>query len=327
MWPDLLDVLREPGTEAPLELRDAEIHGERIVSGRLLSVVSGKQYTIAAGIPRFVPDEGYTGSFGLQWNTFSTTQSDDTTGTGYSAERFDEEVGWSADQLSSGWSLEGGCGAGRFVEVVAARGGRVIAVDFSRAVDVVAARFWHDRNVHPVQADLLMPPFASRSIHRVYSIGVLQHTLEPYVGLLSLLRLCRPGGSFAFTAYGRRWYTPFYSKYLVRPVTRRLPPSLLLRMVRAVMPALFPLSEAMFKRPVLGRVARFAIPVANYPNKVALNREQRYEEAILDTFDMLAPRYDRPLRPDLVRDLLSRLPLAELNVMSDIPVVVRGRVA
>lgn len=324
MWPELLEVLREPLTEAPLELKDGVTDGERVLRGQLVSSTTGRAYPIVDGVPRFVPTEGYTGSFGLQWNVFSSTQLDSATRADYSQRRFDGEVGWTAAELAHGWSLEGGCGAGRFVEVVAGRGGRIVALDHSRAIEVTARRFHDDRNVHPVQADVLLPPIASHSLERVYSIGVLQHSEEPYVAMVSLLRLCRSGGRFAFVAYARRWYTPLYSKYLIRPLTKRLPAKVLLAAIRAAMPVLFSLSEALFERPGIGRAARFVLPVASYPDKHTFSREQRYEEAVLDTFDMLAPTYDQPLRPRLVRSLLEKAPIAEFTMVREVPIVVRG---
>jgi SAM-dependent methyltransferase len=326
MWPDLLDVLREPLTEARLELKDGVTDTDRIVSGHLVSCTTGHAYPIVDGIPRFVSSEGYTGSFGIQWSIFSATQLDSETGAKYSQQRFDAEVGWLAADLAHGWTLEGGCGAGRFVEVVAARGGRIVALDYSRAIEATARRFHHDRMVHPIQADVLLPPIAAHSVDRVYSIGVLQHTEEPYLAMMSLLRLCRSGGRFAFVAYGRRWYTPLYSKYLIRHVTKRLPATALLAGIKATMPVLFPLSEALFKRRGVGRLARFVLPVASYPDKHAHDRGQRYEEAVLDTFDMLTPIHDRPLRPRVVRSLLEKAPITELTMVSEVPIVVRGRV-
>lgn len=39
----------------------------------------------------------------------------------------------------------------------------------------------------------------------------------------------------------------------------------------------------------------FLIPVANYVNEKQLTERDRYEWAILDTFDMLSPYYDQPM--------------------------------
>jgi hypothetical protein len=45
----------------------------------------------------------------------------------------------------------------------------------------------------------------------------------------------------------------------------------------------------------MGRPLRFVIPVANYVENRQMNLRQRYRWALMDTFDMLAPAYDKPL--------------------------------
>ena len=48
---------------------------------------SNKQYKIKEGIPRFVANENFTTSFGLQWNQFQKTQLDSYTNTTMSEDR------------------------------------------------------------------------------------------------------------------------------------------------------------------------------------------------------------------------------------------------
>jgi hypothetical protein len=68
----------------------------------------------------------------------------------------------------------------------------------------------------------------------------------------------------------------------------------LLRSIQLAMPVLFPITNVLYRLPVIGHAFRFAIPIANYVEKPSLSREQRYQWAVLDTFDMLSPRYDHP---------------------------------
>jgi hypothetical protein len=75
-------------------------------------------------------------------------------------------------------------------------------------------------------------------------------------------------------------------------------------LVVMMMPIVFPLTEVLFRIPLLGRLFRFAIPVANYVD-APLSLRQRYRWALLDTYDMLAPRYDQPQREAEVRRWLS----------------------
>jgi hypothetical protein len=56
--------------------------------------------------------------------------------------------------------------------------------------------------------------------------------------------------------------------------------------------------------PVIGRAFAFVVPVANYVKLSQLRMGQRYRLALLDTFDRLAPDYDRPLTEREVRESL-----------------------
>ena len=66
-----------------------------------------------------------------------------------------------------------------------------------------------------------------------------------------------------------------------------------------------PVTNVLFPIPIFGKVAQFAIPVANYVHKSDFTREQRYREAILDTFDCFT-RLDHPMTATEVREVLDR---------------------
>lgn len=190
------------------------------------------------------------------------------------------------------------CCCGRFAEIAAAKGANIIALDYSSAVDA-ARRNMKDRlpNTQYIQGDILDLPFAPNTLPFIYSIGVLQHTPDPKQCILELIKRVGLGGRFCLTIYPRKWTTLFFSKYLIRPVTKRMPKQLLLKLIELSMPVLFPLTEVLFRLPFgLGKIFQFMIPVANYVDKDQFTRQQRYDEAILDTFDMLSPTYDRPMR-------------------------------
>lgn len=316
----LLDVLVDPQTGEPLELVD-DPGGETIAEGTLRSP-SGAQYPIVGGVPRFVPTEEYAGSFGLQWNRFARVQFDSHSGADYSRRRFLDETGWTDADIAGRWVLDAGCGSGRFAEIAASLGANVLAVDLSSAVDATAANLGHLPNVHVVQADISKLPVDPDRIEFLYSIGVLQHTSDPLSHARSLVSWLRPGARFCFTIYARRWYTKLYAKYLVRPVTRRMDAGRLLRLIERAMPVLFPVTSFLFALPGVGKVARFLVPVANYVEKSDVSRELRYEEAVLDTFDMLAPRFDQPVTADEVTTALADR--ADLRFVERVPVVVRG---
>jgi len=302
----LLEILACPTCHATLACepppRDRD---DDVVDGTLRCAGCAASYPIVRGIPRFVPSQDYAASFGYQWTTFAREQIDAANGSRQSEARLRGETGWSPESLAGRWVLDAGCGAGRFVEVASRFGWEVVGVDISDAVDAAAANVAGRPNVHLVQASLFALPLRDASMDACYCIGVVQHTPDPERAVRALPRVLEPGAPIALTVYERRRFTTLNAKYLVRPLTRRIGDRALLALVRAAMPVLFPLTELAFRIPGLGRLFRFAIPVANYVEKRDLSLAERYRWAVLDTFDMLSPRFDAPQREEDVRRALA----------------------
>jgi SAM-dependent methyltransferase len=324
MRDELLEVLAEPGTGARLRLEHAVREGDEISEGDLVSEQTGRRFKIVRGIPRFVEGANYTDSFGLQWNRYRGVQLDSLNGRSYSRDRFDAETGWDERRLRDRWVLDGGCGAGRFAEVAATRGPRLVALDFSSAIEATAETVRRFDNVHPVQGNLLEPPFRPGTFDFVYSIGVVQHTPDPRKVVHNLVEMTRQGGEFCLTIYARRPWTKLNAKYLIRPITSRLPQERLLAAIEAAMPVVFPVTDGLFRLPMLGPLARFLIPVANYVEKADFTRQQRYDEAVLDTFDMLAPKFDQPMTAAEVEAELHALDARAWTFNTRVPINVVG---
>ncbi|MSP56759.1 MAG: methyltransferase domain-containing protein [Myxococcales bacterium] len=316
----LLEILVEPVTGSPLTLRAAEGAGGDISGGELLSESSGRTYPIVRGIPRFVPVENYAASFGKQWNKFRKEQLDSAVGATASQVRFDAEAGWTSADLSGKWLLDAGCGAGRFSEVVAARGPNLVSMDLSSAVDATRETLCRFNNVDVVQASIFEPPFRPGTFDFAYCIGVLQHTPDPPRATGSVVQLVRPGGRFALTIYARQPWTKLNAKYLARRLTRHISSDTLLSAIELAMPVLFPATDMLFRLPMLGKVAQFTIPVANYVGRKDITRAQRYQETVLDTFDMLAPTFDLPMTDREVDGVLSALGAQSWDFRTRVPI-------
>lgn len=330
MREDLLEVLAEPGTGSALDLvvtRRGGDGGAEILDGTLTSRQTGKTFAITNGIPRFVPAENYADSFGMQWNRFRKVQLDSVNGTAMSRDRFTSETGWAVSDLKDKWTLDMGCGAGRFAEVAASGDSRFVGLDISSAVeatrDTLRERF---PRAEVVQGDILNPPFRHGSFDYVYCLGVLQHTPDNAGGVRSVVRMTKKGGRFAMTIYGRRPWTKLNTKYLIRPLTKRLPAQALLAGIEKVMPVAFPLTDKLFRLPIVGRVAQFTIPIYNYTSIGALNDDDklRYDFAVLDTFDGLAPAHDHPMTAGEVERAIRDVGAASFDFQTRIPVVVSG---
>lgn len=299
--------------------------GGEVERGSLSCAGCGASYPIVAGIPRFVPHENYASSFGYQWNRFRLEQIDSANGTNLSAQRLSSETGWTKDWMRGKWVLDAGCGAGRFLDVASQSEAQVVGMDISSAIEAAKENLKGRANVHFVQASIYEPPFRAGAFDGVYCIGVIQHTPDPPGALRALPKLLKAAGRIAVTIYERKPWTPLYGKYLIRPVTRRMKDTTLLRVIKGVMPVLFPVTEVAFRIPLAGRLFMFAIPVANYVNERDLSLRERYRWAVLDTFDMLSPRYDQPQTEHEVEQALASAGVVDLKRLPNPGVNITGR--
>lgn len=200
MKKELLDILRCPYSQQRLMLENAQcLDDEYIKEGLLVTEDRKYQYPIRNGIPRFVPESNYADSFGMQWNLFDKTQLDSHSGHPISAERFWKATNWNAEEMRDRWVLDVGCGAGRFAEIALSTGAKVVALDYSSAVDACYANLRHHQNLHVVQGDIYNLPFAPESFHFVYSLGVLQHTPDVAKAFAALPHMLAGGGDFVWT--------------------------------------------------------------------------------------------------------------------------------
>ncbi|MDQ3665039.1 MAG: methyltransferase domain-containing protein [Acidobacteriota bacterium] len=310
----LLDVLACPQCGGALTCTATETdNAGEVLTGRLDCASGAHQFPIEDTIPRFVPRNNYAASFGYQWNQFKLEQLDSANGTKLSATRFYAETGWTKDWLKGKWVLDAGCGAGRFLDVAADSEAEVVGLDISSAIDAARVNLAGRKNVHLVEASIYEPPFRPGVFDGCYCIGVVQHTPNPQLAMGTLPRVLRPGGRIAITAYERKPWTMFYAKYWLRPLTKRLDKQKLLAGIKGAMVVMFPLTNVLFRLPFAGRLFMFAIPVANYVHEHALTPQQRYDWAILDTFDMLSPQYDFPRTQQEIEEALSAAGVVELK--------------
>lgn len=291
---DLLKVLVCPKCFGELDCTADVKIDNCIAEGNLICVSCRINYPIEAGIPRFVDKNNYSSSFGYQWNEFKATQLDSLSGTTQSADRFYSETEWTAEWLKGKWILDAGCGAGRFLDVVSNNECEVVGIDISSAIEASQKNLMGRKNVHLVQASIYELPFRSGTFDGCYCIGVVQHTPNPSETLESISRIIKKSGKLAVTIYERKPWTFLFGKYLLRPLTRRMKDKTLLKTIRVIMPMAFPVTDVLFRVPVLNKIFKFLIPVANYVEKKDLTKKQRYEWAVLDTFDMFSPAFDQP---------------------------------
>ena len=135
-------------------------------------------------------------AYALQWNRFRILRPEEDRAT------FQNRTGFRPEDLAGMTVLDGGCGMGRYLRIVAdAAPSRLVGLDLSGAV-IAARELTRDlTGVQVVQGDLLRPPFAPGSFDRIYSLGVLDHTPDPRAAFLVLARLLKPGGRIVIWVY------------------------------------------------------------------------------------------------------------------------------
>jgi SAM-dependent methyltransferase len=265
-----------------------------LLDGALACAHCGKEYRVAGGVPRFVPRENYASGFGLEWTRHARTQYDSTCGLAVSHERFFGQTHWQRD-LRGQLVLEVGSGSGRFTEQAANTGATVVSLDYSYAVDANYTSNGARDNVLIVQADVFAMPFRPGTFDRVFCFGMLQHTPDPARAFAALPPMLRPGGSLCADIYKATLLRAFlHTKYYVRPFTRGLNPDRLYAGVRRWVDLMWPLA-GLIRRLPRGYAINWRLLVADY-SFLGLTGDALKEWSYLDTFDMLAPRYDRPAR-------------------------------
>lgn len=283
-------------------LEAAEVSVGEVSTGVLIDRRSGAKHPIIGGIPRLVPAENYAANFGLQWNNFATTQLDSVAGIHFTFNTFWNNTDWKPRDLHGKTVLEAGSGAGRFTEILLEAGARVVSFDYSSAVEAN----WRNNGARGelllFQGDIYDIPFDDGTFDFVFCYGVLQHTPDPARAFEALLSKVRPGGRLSVDYYRKIPYPTAFStpKYLWRPITIRLSPERLFRLVSWYVPKWLPIDSALksvlFGIPRLGPMLAGLIPIPCWNHlRMGLSYRQRREWAILNTFDALGARYDTPM--------------------------------
>lgn len=275
-----------------------------VLSNALRDPDSGDVFPIISAIPRFCSLVNYADSFAMQWNLFDRTQIDVYSGCEVTEQRFYSETNWTREELSGQTVLEVGCGAGRFSEVILrTTTAQLYSVDYSNAVEVnYRNNFKYRDRLRLAQASIYELPFRDEAFDKVFCFGVLQHTPSFCESVVSLIRKTKKEGKIAVDFYPiNGWYTKIHSKYLLRPLTKRLGKQKLLSVIRFNIRWMLTLFDVLVALK-LQALTRF-IPIAdvrNFPKN--LSTSQRLEWAVLDTFDGFAPEFDNPQR---LKDVVS----------------------
>lgn len=272
----------------------------------------GARFPIVRGIPRFVdvPDTEEArrtqASFGYEWTHFNEWQpSGETNFNDYFA-------GLDLATLRDAVVLDGGCGMGRHARQIAPHARRVVAVDFSAAIEQAARNTADLSNVECVQGDLTRLPLRDDAFDYVYSLGVLHHIADTEGTLARLVRKVRPGGRMRVYLYWKRTGVVGALLSLVtlaRRITTRLPFPVLKFLCWVLSVVLFAGVVLPYRLATALGARLDAWPLfvySKYPFRVLYN----------DQFDRFSAPIEKRYAPEEVVQLLERAGLREVTVRS-----------
>jgi SAM-dependent methyltransferase len=306
IWPEkFLSILRCLDCQSKLKQED----------DALVCLRCSRRYPIVKGVPRFVDQQFYTGSFGFQWLKHNKTQLDDENSR-RSEKDFILRTRLTPEDLKGKLVLDVGCGMGRYAEVATRWGAYVVGIDLSQAVEAAAGNL-AERNAAILQADAFRLPFAPESFDIIYSLGVLHHTPDCERAVKGLAQFLKPEGILSVWLYSA--YNPWYrTSDTYRKMTRRMSPGLLHTFCYGTIP-LYGLHTVLRKIPLLGKpvsgAIRYLVPMSFNPDP---------EWRVLDTFDWYSPWYQSKHTYEEVFRWFESCGLRDLTV-GDVPIAVRGR--
>lgn len=242
--------------------------------------------------------EDYAINFGLQWNKFALTQYDSFTGMPLTRNRLIDSSEWKKEEINKKLIIELGSGAGRFTEILLSAKSYVVSVEMSDAIYVNSKNNKSEKVIF-IKSSLTDLEILNNLFDYVFCYGVAQHTPNILKTYNSCYKFGKKRSKISIDHYAKVFHPT--AKSIWRPITKRIKPSTLFKIIKFYIPYYFPFDS--FLRTKLPKILRFLIrlilpiPCFNYINEKNIPQDKRalIEWAIMDTFDALGAKYDNPL--------------------------------
>ena len=327
-----VEILECPKDDCRSEVQLGEVkerEGDNIIAGELKCIGCGHVYPIERGIPRFVDRTDYDDSWAWQWERFHHVRGRTQDGTNWIEEAVLGRPGWSPEHLQGKTILEFGCGSGNDTEVLAEHAGILISLELSDAVDVIPDEILGQDNVLVMQANLLNVPVKRACADIGFCHRVIMHTPSPETSFRSMAQYIKPGGEFFLHSYDRHIKSMLQAKYLYRPITKRLSPRTLYRILCIIGPVLYPLVGVLRRVGLFRKPEKLLIPFNNHSRGLirdgtTLNACERYEFNMLVTFDALTPKFDNPSSPEMMQGWFEEAGFERIELLGRNPVLMKA---
>ena len=242
--------------------------------------------------------EDYATNFGLQWNKFTLTQYDSFTKLPLTKNRLSNSSEWKIEEMKDKLVVELGSGAGRFTEILLSGNSYVVSIEMSDAIYANSSNNISNKIIF-VKSSLLNLEILNNLFDYVFCYGVAQHTPNILSTYMACYNFGKKGSKISIDHYSKFFFPT--AKSIWRPITKRINPSILFKIVKFYIPYYFPFDN--FLRTKISGILRILIrillpiPCFNYVNVKNIPQEKNtlVEWAIMDTFDALGAKYDNPI--------------------------------
>lgn len=267
----------------------------------------------------------YSLNFGLQWNKFPLTQFDSHTGFPLTKNRLLNSSCWNINEIKNKLVIELGSGAGRFTEILLSAGCYVVSVEMSNAIYANSVNNKSDKIIF-VKSSLNNLEFFNQLFDYVLCYGVAQHTPNLFKTYQACYKFAKKDGKISIDHYVKVYYPT--SKRIWRPITKRIDPRLLLKIVKFYIPYYFPIDTFIKTKlpPIIRKFLLCCIPIpcCNYSNEKNIPQEKNklIEWAIMDTYDALGAKYDNPLSQYQLEKIAKQIGLNTFEVKRSGPIII-----
>ena len=142
---------------------------------------------------------------------------------------------------------------------------------------------------------------------------------------MSIFGKLKKNGYFCVDFYEHNLASYFHPKYILRPITKRLPNDILFKLVKVLVIIFLPICFIVSYILIFGRFIKKVIPIASYFNELSLSLKQHYEWSLLDTIDWYAPAYDNPQSRSNLKLFIKVLNLKDPIIEKPGHLVLRGK--
>ena len=273
--------------------------------------------------------EDYSLNFGIQWSEFPVTQFDSHTGLSLSKKRLINSSKWKLDELKNKLIIELGSGAGRFTEILNSTGGYIISVEMSDAIFVNSLNNKSENTIF-IKSSINNLNFLNNLFDYVICYGVAQHTPDLFNTYKSCYCFGKKGSKISIDHYKKYSYPN--TKSLWRPLTKRINPRILLKIIKFYIPYYFQIDTIIKKKfpYFLSKIINIILPIpcVNYTGVKDIPQKKKIliEWAIMDTFDALGAKYDFPLSKKEMNDIAKNIGLINFNIQEQDPILILNAV-